>query len=188
MKKLLILAGAAVMLSAGPAMAKPNHDKQTHAKKADRSGVPSYRQRNRADINKNGILDYRERRMVDLNNNGLADWRERWIDADRDGIDDRREGFRSGNRHGAKACPPGLAKKNNGCLPPGQAKKRDFAQGQRIPGDFSGYTPYGDFSSDLRTRYNLDDDYRYIRRDNFIYEVDPTTLLVRRVLSLFGRR
>ncbi|HZY15242.1 MAG TPA: hypothetical protein VFE74_01360, partial [Ramlibacter sp.] len=26
-------------------------------------------------------------------------------------------------RHPGKACPPGLAKKHNGCLPPGQAKK-----------------------------------------------------------------
>jgi hypothetical protein len=24
---------------------------------------------------------------------------------------------------GRKDCPPGLAKKDNGCLPPGQAKK-----------------------------------------------------------------
>lgn len=29
-------------------------------------------------------------------------------------------------------CPPGLAKKNNGCLPPGQAKKR-YAVGKRVP-------------------------------------------------------
>ncbi|MFZ5618784.1 MAG: hypothetical protein ACOZAA_15830 [Pseudomonadota bacterium] len=29
-------------------------------------------------------------------------------------------------------CPPGLAKKNNGCLPPGQAKKR-YAIGRRVP-------------------------------------------------------
>jgi len=29
-------------------------------------------------------------------------------------------------------CPPGLAKKNNGCLPPGQAKKRYFV-GRRLP-------------------------------------------------------
>lgn len=29
-------------------------------------------------------------------------------------------------------CPPGLAKKNNGCLPPGQAKKR-YAVGRRVP-------------------------------------------------------
>ena len=29
-------------------------------------------------------------------------------------------------------CPPGLSKKNNGCLPPGQAKK--WHVGQRLPG------------------------------------------------------
>ncbi len=28
-------------------------------------------------------------------------------------------------------CPPGLAKKHNGCMPPGQAKK--YAIGQRLP-------------------------------------------------------
>lgn len=33
-----------------------------------------------------------------------------------------------GNKHG---CPPGLAKKNNGCMPPGQA--RNWAVGQPIP-------------------------------------------------------
>jgi Ni/Co efflux regulator RcnB len=32
---------------------------------------------------------------------------------------------------GGKGCPPGLAKKNNGCLPPGQAKK--YAIGQPLP-------------------------------------------------------
>jgi len=31
----------------------------------------------------------------------------------------------------AKNCPPGLAKKHNGCMPPGQAKK--WAVGQPIP-------------------------------------------------------
>ena len=35
--------------------------------------------------------------------------------------------FKSGH------CPPGLAKKNNGCLPPGQAKK--YAIGQPLPRD-----------------------------------------------------
>lgn len=33
---------------------------------------------------------------------------------------------------GGKACPPGLAKKNNGCLPPGQAKKQ-WNIGQPLP-------------------------------------------------------
>jgi hypothetical protein len=34
-------------------------------------------------------------------------------------------------RHGK--CPPGLAKKNNGCMPPGQAKK--WAIGRQLPRD-----------------------------------------------------
>jgi len=35
-------------------------------------------------------------------------------------------------RHGHSGCPPGLAKKHNGCQPPGQAKKR-YATGRPIP-------------------------------------------------------
>jgi len=34
-------------------------------------------------------------------------------------------------------CPPGLAKKNNGCMPPGQAKK--WAVGQPLPGGVAYY-------------------------------------------------
>jgi hypothetical protein len=36
------------------------------------------------------------------------------------------------NTYGKGNCPPGLAKKNNGCLPPGQAKKR-YVVGQPLP-------------------------------------------------------
>ena len=35
-------------------------------------------------------------------------------------------------RYGHAGCPPGLAKKRNGCQPPGQAKKR-YATGRPIP-------------------------------------------------------
>ena len=35
-------------------------------------------------------------------------------------------------QHGRGNCPPGLAKKNNGCLPPGQAKKR-YVVGHSLP-------------------------------------------------------
>ena len=41
------------------------------------------------------------------------------------------EAFRSGH------CPPGLAKKNNGCMPPGQAKK--WRVGQPLPRDVRYY-------------------------------------------------
>ncbi len=36
-----------------------------------------------------------------------------------------------GQQYSAGRCPPGLAKKNNGCMPPGQGKK--WAMGQPLP-------------------------------------------------------
>ena len=39
--------------------------------------------------------------------------------------------------YGHGDCPPGLAKKNNGCLPPGQAKK--WAVGEPLPRDVRYY-------------------------------------------------
>jgi Ni/Co efflux regulator RcnB len=36
-----------------------------------------------------------------------------------------------------RKCPPGLAKKNNGCMPPGQAKK--WGMGRPLPGDLRTY-------------------------------------------------
>lgn len=38
-----------------------------------------------------------------------------------------------GDGYGQRDCPPGLAKKNNGCVPPGQAKK--YARGDVVPGN-----------------------------------------------------
>ena len=186
MKTLLFLVGAAALVTTAPAMAKPKHDKANHAVRGDvnRNGVPDYRERVYADLNGNGILDNRERRRVDVNRNGVDDWRERWIDRNGNGIDDRREGFRySGSRYGGAVCPPGLAKKDPMCIPPGQAK-RMFREGQRIGNGYRYYTPYGNIPLDYRTTYNLDDDYRYIYRNNYIYEVDPATSLVTRVISL----
>ena len=40
-------------------------------------------------------------------------------------------GLRVGQQFAQGNCPPGLAKKNNGCQPPGQA--RQWAVGQRLP-------------------------------------------------------
>ena len=185
MRTLLLLAGAAVFVASAPAAAKPKHNKgHSAAYDVNRNNVPDYRERGYADLNGNGVLDYRERRLVDVNRNGTADWRERWIDANRNGVDDRREGYRSSSsRYGGAACPPGLAKKDPSCIPPGQAK-RMFREGQHIGNGYRYYTPYGNIPADYRTTYNLDDDYRYIYRNDYIYEVDPTTSLVRRVISL----
>ena len=40
--------------------------------------------------------------------------------------------------YSGKSCPPGLAKKNNGCMPPGQAKK--WHVGQPLPPSVTVYT------------------------------------------------
>lgn len=80
-----------------------------------------------------------------------------------------------------KACPPGLAKKNNGCLPPGQAKKL-YERGHRFDSRFTGYTAYDRIPYDLRRQYSLDPRSRYVYDQNYIYRVDPTTLVVTEVL------
>lgn len=51
-----------------------------------------------------------------------------------------------GAQAGGGKCPPGLAKKNNGCLPPGQAKK--WQMGQPLPADLR----YYDLPRDLLLR------------------------------------
>ena len=86
-------------------------------------------------------------------------------------------------RYGVNTCPPGLAAKGNGCLPPGQARKL-FNVGQRIPAGYDFYTRYQDIPVAYRDRYGLGDDYRYIYRDQSVYVVDPTTSLVTRIIDL----
>jgi Ni/Co efflux regulator RcnB len=51
-----------------------------------------------------------------------------------------------GTQRRAGKCPPGLAKKNNGCLPPGQAKK--WAKGKPLPPGLA----YGELPYDLLRR------------------------------------
>lgn len=53
---------------------------------------------------------------------------DRVVEAERHHGDHRHAAF---DRHGRRGCPPGLAKKHNGCLPPGQAKK--LAIGHSLP-------------------------------------------------------
>ena len=76
MTKIILIAGAVALASAGPAYAKPNHAKHHGNPHAQHAGTPY--------------------------------------------------------GYGAGGCPPGLAKKNNGCMPPGQARKL-YSIGQRYP-------------------------------------------------------
>lgn len=89
---------------------------------------------------------------------------------------------RAQNRYGGQACPPGLAKRTPACLPPGQARKI-FAQGQRVPTGYNFYTDYQDIPLAYRNQYQLPSSSQYIYRGNAIYQVDPTTRMVSRIID-----
>ena len=80
------------------------------------------------------------------------------------------------------SCPPGLAKKHNGCMPPGQAKKL-YNVGQRYNRNFGYRWTYDQIPYDLRSRYSFDDDDRFYYRNGYLYQVDPRTMLVQQVAS-----
>lgn len=72
-----------------------------------------------------------------------------------------------------KHCPPGLAKKNPPCVPPGQAKK--YGIGDRIDGKYDR----------IRNpeRYGLDRNQTYYRVGDYVYRIDRDT---KEVLDLIG--
>jgi hypothetical protein len=84
------------------------------------------------------------------------------------------------------SCPPGLAKRDNGCMPPGQAKKA-FNAGQRYNRSFGNVWTYNQIPEDLRSRYSFDQDDRYYYRNGYLYQVDPRTMLVQQVVSALLR-
>lgn len=74
-------------------------------------------------------------------------------------------------------CPPGLAKKNNGCLPPGQAKKR-YVVGRALPtGVVIGAVPSGIRLSRAPVGYS----YAYV--DGDILLIDAATRVVADVIE-----
>ncbi len=97
---------------------------------------------------------------------------------------------RNGNRlyafNARGSCPPGLAKKDNGCLPPGQAKKMHNV-GQRYNRNFGNVWTYNQIPTDLRSRYDFDQDDRYYYRNGYLYQVDPKTMVVQQVISALLR-
>jgi len=76
-------------------------------------------------------------------------------------------------------CPPGLDKKNNGCLPPGQAKKY---LGSRIQQSFlESRVPF-----QYRSWYRDDNDHFYRYGDNNIYRVSRNNSLIDGIIPLFA--
>lgn len=88
--------------------------------------------------------------------------------------------------YGIGGCPPGLAKKHNGCMPPGQARKL-FRTGQRYNTAYGNRYAYGQIPYDLRRQYDLNSRYRYYYDNGYLYQVDPRTMLVQQVISALLR-
>jgi hypothetical protein len=88
--------------------------------------------------------------------------------------------------YGVGGCPPGLAKKHNGCLPPGQAKK--LFRGERWQSGYGSPFGYRQIPYDLRRRYDLDPYDRYYYSNGYLYRVDPRTMVVEQVISALLRR
>lgn len=170
MRKFLCMAVAGAALIASPALAKPGnghgrgHDKGDHGWQARDDG-----DRDRG--------EWRDRHDGDRDR---GEWRER--DDRRDGDGWQRGEYRSSYRN----CPPGLARKHNGCQPPGQARN-GWRRGDRLPRGYNGYTSYNQIPRSYRDRYNLDRDGRYVYRDGQVYQVNPRTSIIEQVLGALGR-
>ena len=79
-------------------------------------------------------------------------------------------------------CPPGLAKKNNGCLPPGQAKKL-FRVGEQFP---VAYYPSYNLPDEYRDWYPDSQEHSYRYDDGYIYQMDKRSNLVSALIPLLG--
>ncbi len=149
------------------------------AMKADRGGdrgrpaLANAKRNDRSEVKADRAEDRGERgrgRNGDARNVKVARDSARFRNLDDDGVIIRRAFDRdlfAGRGRGLIAgCPPGLDKKDNGCLPPGQAKKllgtplaRTAFANSLLP------YPY-------RSWYRDDDDYFFRAGDGFIYRVD----------------
>lgn len=123
--------------------------------------------------NRDGRYDNRDGRYD--NRDGRYDDRH-----DHNDPDDHDNGYDRNGRWGdndgryGRDCPPGLAKKNNGCLPPGQAKKR----GDRYSNQYGGVpSGYGD-------RFRDTQQYIYRYNDGRIYQIDRYTNRIVRVITV----
>ena len=87
-----------------------------------------------------------------------------------------RKEFAAGN------CPPGLAKKNNGCLPPGQAKKL-WAVGQPLPASLVYYPLPGALLAMLTP---APVGYQYVRVDDDVLLMVVATRMIANVVTNLG--
>ena len=93
--------------------------------------------------------------------------------------DTQREAVRGyyGQQYGNGRCPPGLAKKNNGCMPPGQVL---YTMGQPLPRTVTVYQVPQPVIVQLPV---APPGYRYVRVGNDILLVSPQSQLVVDVIA-----
>jgi Ni/Co efflux regulator RcnB len=161
MKKILMLAGLGALLATSPALAKGNGHGHGHSQMAhDRDGRDNDR-RDSNDWRRDGGNTRWDAHRAAYSGDGRGYW-------------DNGRYYRDGRMYGT-SCPRGLAKKNNGCLPPGHAKAR-WSVGQRLPESYrNSYIPQA-----YRDRYN-DGTYRYA--DGYVYRVDPRTYAIQQIIA-----
>ena len=157
MFKLLLAAGAASLALAAPAAAEPGKNK------GNGNGQAKQGQMVQKSQTKHGQMVHKGEAKYAKNTRKVYD------------------GHASGNYWGNRSCPPGLAKKNNGCLPPGIAKQ-SFNVGDRWNGNY-GLWSYNQVPLDWRTQYGLDANNRYYYRNGYLYSVDPQTRVVESVIQ-----
>ena len=163
MYKLLLAAGAASLAIAAPTAADPGKNKG-HGNQAEHGQMMHQ-----------GNAKHAEHGQMMHQGNAKHAERSRHV----------YQGRAAANYWGNRSCPPGLAKKHNGCLPPGIAK-RSFNVGDRWNGNY-GQWSYNQVPTDWRNQYNLDSDNRYYYRNGYLYSVDPKTRLVELVIQALIR-
>jgi hypothetical protein len=89
------------------------------------------------------------------------------------------QGRGQGQGYGVGGCPPGLANKAVPCVPPGQAKK--LGLGAQVPLG-TNLLAYSALPNTVRTRHNLSTNSRYLYENGTVYQVNPRTRTVTRVV------
>ena len=198
MRNFVYLMGAALFALplAVPAQAleKGGGQKNESGKSADHKGggkARSYSSHMASDKTNAGNKDAKNNAKMPSKSDGSSrnDWKDDRKADKKDGVNLTRDGFDRGDNFRMRSvsngryswnpptyvgCPPGLAKKNNGCLPPGQAKKIGRYDDQQ-----SRWFRYSNWFSE-----NRDGDWRYDR--GFAYRIDPATNLARSITPLLG--
>ncbi|HKC03698.1 MAG TPA: hypothetical protein VKC17_10390 [Sphingomicrobium sp.] len=95
-----------------------------------------------------------------------------------------------GNRHNARICAKWrhgqCVRWDNRGYRVSSARHAMWRTGYRF-GPRYGYTSYRALPRTYVSRYDLSPRYRYVYRDNYIYQVDPTTYAVTRVIDALTR-